>query len=159
MDGNGAYLALKLIHLVGAAVLLGSGAAIAFFMFSAVQSRDAAFVYGVARLVVRADWLFTASAVAVQPVSGALLAHTAGYDLTDGWIIAALGLYLVAGACWLPVVRIQIAMRDLAELACATGAPLPARFHRLARLWFLLGWPAFAAVLAIFWLMIARPTW
>jgi uncharacterized membrane protein len=151
------YLLLKYLHLVGAAVLLGTGAGIAFFMLLAHRTGDPGTVAAVARMVVIADTLFTASAVVLQPVTGALLALHAGYALTEGWIVLSFALYLVAGACWLPVVWMQVRMRDLAKEACAAGRPLPAAYHSLFRCWFAFGFPAFGAVLAIFWLMIARP--
>jgi uncharacterized membrane protein len=111
----------------------------------------------VARIVVVADFVFTATAVVAQPVTGLLLAREVGYALGEGWIVLSLVLYVVTGAFWLPVVWMQIRMRDLAAAAAAGNAPLPEAYHRLFRLWFAFGFPAFAAVLAIYWLMIARP--
>ena len=151
------YLALKFVHVIGAAVLLGTGAGIAFFMLVAHLSGKPAVIAGVARIVVLADFLFTATAVIVQPITGALLARTVGYPLLQGWIFWSIVLYLVTGAFWLPVVWMQMRMRDLAAAAVKKGVPLPARYHQLFWLWFAFGFPAFAAVLAIFWLMIARP--
>jgi uncharacterized membrane protein len=150
-------LALKLVHLLGAAVLLGTGLGIAFFMYMANRSREAAFIAGTARVVVIADAVFTASAVVVQPVSGAALAWTLGFSLGEPWIVLSLALYVLVGLCWLPVVWIQIQLRRLAEGAAARGVELPEIYHRLYRLWFLLGWPAFAGVFAIFALMIWKP--
>ncbi|HET9428733.1 MAG TPA: DUF2269 domain-containing protein [Allosphingosinicella sp.] len=151
------YLVLKYLHLVGAVVLLGTGAGIAFFMFMANRTRDAVIVAATARIVVAADFIFTATAVVAQPVTGLFLAWHVGYSLTEGWIVASILLYLVTGAFWLPVVWMQVRMRDLAIAAAASGAALPAAYHRLYRLWFAFGFPAFAAVLGILWLMIARP--
>ena len=152
-----AYFVLKFLHVIGAAVLLGTGAGIAFFMLMAHRSGDVALIAGTAGTVVVADYLFTASAVVLQPVTGLLLVREVGYDLADGWILASIALYLLTGAFWLPVVWMQTRMRDLARRAAASGTPLPAEYHRLFRTWFWFGFPAFAAVLAIFWLMIARP--
>lgn len=151
------YLVLKTLHVIGAAVLLGTGAGIAFFLLLAHRTGDAALVAGVARIVVVADFVFTATAIVAQPVTGALLAWHAGHDWREGWIVLSVALYLVAGAFWLPVVGMQIRMRDLAAAAAAAGAPLPPAYRRLFRLWFAFGVPAFAAVLAIVWLMIAKP--
>jgi len=151
------FLILKYLHVIGAAVLLGTGAGIAFFMLMAHRTGDAATIAATARIVVIADFVFTATAVVAQPVTGILLVRTLGYDLTEGWIIASIALYLVTGAFWLPVVWMQARMRDLAAGAVAAGAPLPDSYRRLYRLWFAFGFPAFFAVLAIFWLMIARP--
>lgn len=151
------YFLLKFVHVIGAAVLLGAGAGIAFFMLLAHLTRKPVIVAGVARIVVIADFLFTATAVVLQPLTGLALVHVVGYDLTEGWIVLSILLYLVTGAFWLPVVWMQMRMRRLAEAAAAENAPLPAQYHRFFRWWFAFGFPAFAAVLGIFWLMIARP--
>jgi uncharacterized membrane protein len=151
------YLVLEYVHVIGAAVLLGTGAGIAFFMLLAHRTGDAAIVAAVARMVAIADMAFTATAVVLQPITGLLLASWLGYSLWEGWIVVSLALYLVTGAFWLPVVWMQARMRDLAAAAAADGRPLPPEYHRLFRWWFAFGFPAFAAVLAIFWLMIARP--
>ncbi len=151
------YYVLKFLHVIGATVLLGTGAGIAFFMLLAHRSGNVAVIAGVARIVVIADFVFTATAVVLQPITGVLLARTVGYELTEGWIVASILLYLFTGAFWLPVVWMQARMRTLAAQAAASGTPLPDQYHRLFRWWFAFGFPAFAAVLLIFWLMIARP--
>ena len=151
------YYVLKFLHVIGATVLLGTGAGIAFFMLMAHRTGDTAVVAGVARIVVIADYVFTTTAVILQPITGLLLARAVGYELTEGWILASIGLYLFTGAFWLPVVWMQARMRTLAREAAASGTPLPAEYHRLFWNWFWFGFPAFAAVLVIFWLMIARP--
>lgn len=151
------YLLLKYLHVIGATVLLGTGAGIAFFMLLAHRSGDAHLVAGVARIVVIADFVFTATAVVAQPITGLLLAREVGYSLGEGWILLSILLYLVTGAFWLPVVWMQTGMRDLASAAADAGTELPPAYHRLFRTWFAFGIPAFAAVMAIFWLMIARP--
>jgi uncharacterized membrane protein len=151
------YFALKLLHVIGAAVLLGTGAGIAFFMLMAHRTGRPVLIAGVARIVIIADFVFTATAVVMQPITGALLAWRAGYSLSEGWIALSMPLYLVAGAFWLPVVWMQMRMHRLAAAACESDAPLPAAYHRLFRTWLIFGIPAFLAVLAIFWLMIAKP--
>ncbi len=151
------YFLLKYLHLIGAAVLLGTGAGIAFFMLMAHLTKKTEVIAAVARIVVVADFLFTATAVVLQPVTGILLAREAGHSLTDGWIVLSVALYLFVGAFWLPVVWMQMKMRDLAQAAAIAGVPLPDRYHRLFWTWFAFGFPAFAAVLTIFWLMMTRP--
>jgi len=151
------YFILKFLHVIGAAVLLGTGAGIAFFMLAAHRSGKPEVIAGVARIVVIADFLFTASAVVIQPVTGLLLVEQAGYSLSQGWMLLSILLYIVTGIFWLPVVWMQMRMRDLAAQAARLGGPLPAAYHRLFRWWFAFGFPAFAAVVAIFWLMITRP--
>lgn len=149
---------LRWLHIIGACVLLGTGAGIAFFMVMAQRTNDARIIAHVAGTVVIADWLFTATAVVLQPITGALLAGEAGWKLSEGWIVASLGLYVLVGLFWLPVVWIQHQLRDMARTASASDEALPPRYHRLYRIWFVSGFPAFVAVLAIVWLMIARPT-
>ena len=151
------YFALKYLHVIGAAVLLGTGAGIAFFMLMAHLRGDAQVIAGVSRIVVIADFVFTGTAVVAQPVTGALLAWQMGYSLLEGWIFLSIILYVATGAFWLPVVWMQMRIRDLANEAVVARLPLPATYHRLFWLWFAFGFPAFAAVLGIFWLMIARP--
>ncbi|RQP05747.1 MAG: DUF2269 domain-containing protein [Paracoccus sp. BP8] len=151
------YLGLKYLHIIGASVLLGTGAGIAFFMLLAHRSGDKAVIAGVARIVVIADFLFTATAVVAQPLTGLALAWHLGYGLGEHWIVLSLLLYLLTGAFWLPVVWMQMRMRDLAVAALREGQALPPRYFRLFRTWFAFGFPALAAVLGIFWLMIARP--
>jgi len=151
------FLILKWLHVIGATVLLGTGAGIAFFMVRAHQTRDPKIVAAVASIVVLADYVFTLAAVVAQPITGFWLAQLVGYPLTSFWIIASLGLYLVTGAFWVPVVFMQKRMRDLAHAAAEATSQLPPEYFRLYRRWFAFGIPAFFAVLAIFWLMIARP--
>jgi len=151
------YFFLKYLHIIGATMLLGTGAGIAFFMLMAHCSRDVGFIARTAGVVVLADFIFTATAVVAQPVTGYLLLREIGVPLTAGWVAVSLCLYAIAGAFWLPVVWIQIRMRDLARVAALAGQPLPNAYHRLFRWWFAFGFPAFGSVLAIIWLMIAKP--
>jgi uncharacterized membrane protein len=151
------YFLLKFLHVIGATVLLGTGAGIAFFMLMAHRTGDVRTIAATARIVVIADIVFTTTAVIAQPITGVLLARTAGYPLGEGWIVASILLYLFTGAFWLPVVWMQARMRNLARAAAEAGEGLPAAYHRLFRWWFAFGFPAFAAVLLIFWLMITRP--
>lgn len=148
---------LRWAHVLGACVLIGTGAGIAFFMLMAHRTRDARLIAHVASTVVIADFVFTATAVIVQPLTGLLLAQATGWPLSSAWILWSIGLYLFIGACWLPVVWMQKQMRDLAREAAITNAPLPPRYFLLYRWWFVLGWPAFAAILVIVALMIMRP--
>ena len=151
------YPLLKLVHILSATILFGTGLGTAFFMWRADRSADVAAIAATARTVVLADWLFTLPAIVVQPLTGVWLIVEVGYGFTETWLIAAYLLYLVVGACWLPVVWLQLKMRDLAAAAFADDARLPPLYHRYMRIWFALGWPAFVAVVATFYLMVARP--
>jgi uncharacterized membrane protein len=150
----------KFIHVLGASVLFGTGLGIAYFMFMAHRTGHAGVIAVTARFVVLADLIFTATAVVVQPLSGFLLAWAVGLaPLEESWIVLSLLLYVIVGLCWLPVVVIQRRMRTLAHEAAVKGKPLPDAYQRLFRIWFVLGWPAFAGLLAIFALMIWQPRW
>jgi uncharacterized membrane protein len=148
---------LRWAHIIGATVLFGTGAGIAFFMLMAQRTDRADIVAHVAGTVVIADFVFTASAVVFQPVTGLLLAWEMGWQLSEGWIVLSLLLYVITGIFWLPVVWIQRRIRDLASEAASAGMPLPDEERRLYRIWFLCGFPAFASVMIILWLMVSKP--
>lgn len=148
---------LRWAHVIGATVLLGTGAGIAFFMVLAHRTGDAKVIAHTAGTVVIADWLFTASAVVVQPITGLLLAWQLGWPLSEGWVMWSLILYVFTGAFWLPVVWIQHQLWNMAHAAAEQGDALPERYFRLYRIWFACGFPAFFSVLAILWLMVNKP--
>lgn len=152
------YEILRFLHVIGATVLLGTGAGIAFFMVMSIRSKDPALVAHVAGIVVIADTVFTATAAVLQPLTGLALANVVGWPLLSGWVGASLALYVLVGTFWLSVVWIQIQMRDLARTARDEGTQLPQAFWRLYRIWLACGFPAFSAVLAIVWLMLTKPS-
>ena len=151
------YFLVKYLHVLGAIVILGTGTGIAFFMLMAHRSADAAFIARTAATVVIADMIFTLSAVLLQPVSGGVLMMLSATSLTDGWLLASLALYAVAGLFWVPVIFMQMEMRDLAVIAVEKSQPLPPSYFALFRRWFLFGIPGFGSVMAILWLMVAKP--
>lgn len=151
------YFILKYLHVLGAIVLLGTGAGIAFFMLMAHRTGDAVFIAKTAAIVVIADVIFTATAVVLQPITGAFLLGATLTAQTAFWIVASLVLYVIAGLFWIPVVFMQIEMRNLARAAAEHRAALPPRYFTLFRRWFLFGIPGFGSVMGILWLMIAKP--
>jgi uncharacterized membrane protein len=151
------YFLVKYLHVLGAIVILGTGTGIAFFMLMAHLSGEAAFIARTAGVVVFADMLFTLSAVLLQPVTGGTLMMLSSTSMSEGWIIASLALYAIAGLFWVPVIFMQIELRDLARVADANAQPLPPRYDTVFRRWFLCGIPGFGSVMAILWLMIAKP--
>ena len=151
------YVAIKFVHVLSSTILFGTGLGTAFHLWMTHRTGDVRAIASAARLAVLADAWLTTPAVIVQPLSGVALIHLAGFAWTQSWLVVAMLLYLVAGACWLPVVWLQLRARDLANAAAATAAPLPPAYFRVMRMWFLLGWPAFLAVIAVFWLMVAKP--
>jgi uncharacterized membrane protein len=153
-----AYFFVKTLHVLSSVLLVGTGFGSAFYLFFTNRLGSVQAVATVSRLVVRADWWFTTPAVVFQPLSGLWLAHTAGWPWHTPWVIASIALYVIAGVCWLPVVWIQIQMRDIAVETAARGlAALPHRYWRLSRVWERLGYPAFTAMVAVYFLMVAKP--
>ncbi len=151
------YLIVKWLHIVSSVVLVGTGFGTAFYLFFCNRSGKVEAIAEVSRLVVRADTWFTTPAVIFQPLSGLWLMHAGGWTLGTGWIAASIALYLFAGACWLPVVWLQLRLRDMAAAARSSRRPLPDRYWRYARRWEILGYPAFAAMVVVFYLMVNKP--
>ncbi|MBL1437606.1 MAG: DUF2269 domain-containing protein [Rhodobacteraceae bacterium] len=151
------YELTKWLHIIGSTVLFGTGAGTAFQMVMAMQTGDPKVVAAVARNVVIADWVFTTPAGIIQPISGIALVYLAGYSLAEPWLLLVYALYIIAFIAWVPVVWLQHRIRDLATASAATGQPLCKKCLRYYRLWFALGWPAFIALMGIFWLMVTKP--
>ena len=152
------YQALLLVHIISSTLLFGTGLGTAFHGWMAHRSGDLRAIAVVSRNVVLADWLFTAPSVVVQPVTGVWMARLAGIPLTTGWLAWAILLYVLVGACWLPVVWLQIRMHRLARRAEREGGGLPPLYFTYARWWFALGWPAFIMVIGVFYLMVVKPS-
>lgn len=151
------YLLAKWLHVLSSTVLFGTGIGTAFQMVWVMRRADPHQVHGVASGVVVADWLFTTPAGLVQPATGLWLIWLAGWSLTEPWLLLTYALYLLAFLCWAPVVHLQIRIRDLAAQAESQGTALPPEAYRAFRLWFALGWPAFIALMVVFWLMVTKP--
>jgi uncharacterized membrane protein len=151
------YLVLKLLHIVSSTLLFGTGLGSAWYMWRAHRGGSLDTIVHVSRNVVLADWLFTTPAIIIQPLTGIGMMHLLGYSFTLPWILWSLLLYGLAGACWLPVVWLQLQVHGMSRRALHTGSALPPAYHRYMRYWFLLGWPAFFAVVAIFALMVFKP--
>lgn len=151
------YPVIKTLHIISATVVFGTGAGIAFFMFRSHFTSNIHEKLYAARNTVLADTLFTLPAVIIQPLSGAWLVWQGGYGWLDTWLLITYGFYLLAGLCWLPVVWIQIQLKKILKAAATDGTPLPQRYDKLFKLWFMLGWPAFGGLVIIFFLMVLRP--
>jgi uncharacterized membrane protein len=149
---------LRFAHVLGACVLIGTGSGIAFFMLMAHITKDAPAIAHTARVVVIADYIFTATAAIAQPITGGLLMWHRGWPISEGWLTLSLALYVLIGAFWIPVVFIQKQMRDEARQAAITQSMLSARYFKLFRIWFVCGIPAFIAILALLWLMLEKPS-
>lgn len=151
------YLIAKWLHVLSSTVLFGTGIGTAFYLLVTSLGRDVQVVAAVTRWVVRADWLFTATTAVLQPLTGVWMMKLAGLPLATPWLHRSVALYALAIACWLPVVWLQMKLRDCAAQALREGGPLPPAYWRWFRWWFALGIPALLAFLAIFWLMVAKP--
>lgn len=152
------YLVVKWLHVLSSTVLFGTGVGSAFYLLATTLSGDVRAIAVVARMVVRADWLFTATTAILQPLTGFWLVHRLGLPLDTPWLLASIVCYALAMLCWLPVVWLQMRLRDLAAVAARDGRPLAPHYHRLFRWWIALGVPAFLLFLALFWLMVAKPS-
>lgn len=150
------YLIAKWLHILSSTILFGTGIGTAFYLFAVSLGRDARKVAIISRYVVVADWLFTAPTVVLQPLTGVWLMHLMGLTFQTRWLAWSLALYVLAIGCWLPVVWLQVRLRDVAATAAAQGATLPPDYWRYFRWWTVLGFPALFAFLAIFWLMVAK---
>jgi uncharacterized membrane protein len=151
------YVTVKWLHVLSSTFLFGTGIGSAFYMLFANLSRDIRAIAVVSRYVVVADWLFTSTTIIVQPLTGYYLIRMAGFPMHSRWIAWSIALYVIAGACWLPVVWLQMRLRDIAQATARDGTALPAQYWRYFRIWVLLGIPAFFAFVAIFYLMVAKP--
>jgi uncharacterized membrane protein len=151
------YVVVKWLHVLSSTLLFGTGLGSAWYMLFANVSRDVRAIAVVSKWVVIADWLFTATTAVFQPASGFYMMHLAGYPFTSHWIAWSVALYVLAGACWLPVVWLQIRLRDMAQQAAGTDTPLPPRYWTYFRIWVALGIPAFIAFVFIFWFMVSKP--
>jgi uncharacterized membrane protein len=151
------YLIVKTVHILSSTVLFGTGIGSAYYMLFTSLTRDAHAVASVVRLVVIADWVFTTTTIVIQPLTGLYLIHLMGYPLASSWILWSILLYFAAGAAWLPVVWMQIKMRDMARVAAASNSPLPPKYWTYLKLWTALGVIAFGALVVVFYLMVAKP--
>jgi uncharacterized membrane protein len=151
------YLIVKWLHILSSTFLFGTGIGSAFYMLFTSLSRDVRAIAVVSRYVVLADWIFTTTTIVIQPVTGLYMMHLAGMPLKTPWIMWSFALYFLAGACWLPVVWIQLKMRDMAQVAARDNTPLPDRYWRYLKIWTALGIPAFFALVIVFYLMVAKP--
>ena len=152
-----AYLVIKTLHIIGSTILFGTGIGIAFFMFRSYFADNLHEKFYAARNTVLADYIFTLPAVIIQPLTGFWLIREGGYGWNANWLLLTYGIYILAGSCWLPVVWIQIQLKKMVAESIETETDLPLLYHKLFKIWFLLGWPAFIGLLFVFYLMVAKP--
>ena len=151
------YTTIKTLHILSSTIVFGTGIGIAFFMFRSWFTSNIHEKLYATKNTVLADYLFTFPAAVIQPASGVMLIYMAGFNWTDFWLSATYVIYFFAGLCWLPVVWIQIQLKDMCQDALENGTELPARYHKLFKIWFTLGWPAFVGLVVVFYLMVAKP--
>lgn len=151
------YLFLKWAHILSSVLLVGTGFGSAFYLYFIHRTRNTQAIAEVAQLVVKADFWFTTPAVIIQPLTGYAMMSMSSYTFSQSWLFWTIGLYIIAGVCWLPVVWLQLRMADMATAAVADNAVLPNHYWRYARYWEWLGYPAFIAMLGVYWLMVFKP--
>lgn len=152
------YLIVKWLHILSATLLFGTGLGSAFYKWRTDRSHDLTAIESVNRHVVLADWIFTTPTVVIQPVTGLMLAYYQGYSLNEAWLVLSIALFVIAGACWLPVVYLQILMRNMSEQTKLHQRVLSVRYYKLHRTWFWLGVPAFVSIVFVYLLMIFKPS-
>jgi uncharacterized membrane protein len=148
------YLTLKVLHIFSAIILFGLGMGTVFYKVMADKTRNHAAIAVTSCHVVLADWWFTTPAVLIQPLTGYFLAGQVSVPFGDGWLFWSLLLYAVTGLCWLPVVWLQIRMRDLAVTSLEQQQALPTQYFYYSKLWLWLGVPAFFGMVSITTLMV-----
>ena len=151
------YTIIKTLHIISSTILFGTGMGIAFFMFRSWFSSNIHEKFYAARNTVLADYLFTFPAAIIQPITGIMLIQMSGFNATSLWLTATYIIYAIAGLCWLPVVWIQIQLKNMCKEALENDTELPERYNKLFVIWFLLGWPAFVGLIIVFYLMVAKP--
>ncbi|MHB1949378.1 MAG: DUF2269 family protein [Gammaproteobacteria bacterium] len=151
------YAWIKIIHIISASVLFGTGLGTAFYMFYANLQNDVKLIAKATTEVVIADWLFTLTSGIIQAITGFILIYLKGYSLLSFWVLGSILGYVIAGACWVPVVWLQMRCRDLAILASANNSSLPDEYKKYYRIWWLLGIPAFISLVIVFYLMTNKP--
>ncbi len=151
------YLWLKYIHIISSTILFGTGIGTASIMLYAHFSKNIITIAAVSRYVVIADWIFTATSGIMQPITGIAMVVLAGYSFKTLWVAGSIIGYIISGACWLPVVYLQLKMRDVAAEALAKNSKLPLIYYRYFKIWFILGWPAFLSLMVVFYLMTFKP--
>ncbi len=151
------YLIVKTLHILSSTILFGTGIGIAFFMLRSYFTQDVHEKLYAARNTVLADYILTFPAVILQPVTGAWLVWQGGYDWMDLWLVITYVIYMIAGLCWLPVVWIQIQLKQMLIYSVENDEALPPRYNKLFKIWFLMGWPAFIGLVVVFFLMVMKP--
>ena len=152
------YPVLKLIHILNVTILFGTGIGIAIFSLWAHMTNDVKIIAYTFKKTVLADLIFTTPAIVIQPASGLLLVYYQGYDLFETWLSISYILYIIAGLCWLPVVWLQIQIRNIAHQTLFNKShQLPDKYYKFFYTWFILGWPAFIGLMIVFELMIYKP--
>lgn len=151
------YLWIKVLHILSATVLFGTGLGTAFHLYATHLRGDVTEIAAASRNTILADWLFTLPSGVVQPLTGLAMAWVAGFDLFESWLAASYVLYVVAAACWIRVVVLQYRVRALAEEALRGSTRLSSDYFQAMREWFVLGWPAFLSLVVVFVLMVLKP--
>ncbi|MDR3492111.1 MAG: DUF2269 domain-containing protein [Gammaproteobacteria bacterium] len=151
------YAWIKILHIISASILFGTGIGTAFYMFYVNQQKNVTLITKATSAVVVADWLFTATSGVVQAITGFILIYLKGYSFLSLWVYGSILGYIIAGICWLPVVWLQMQCRDLAYAASVNQTPLSAKYRWYFRVWWLLGIPAFIALIGVFYLMANKP--
>ena len=151
------YVWIKILHVISASILFGTGLGTAFYMFYVNLQNNIALIAKATYAVVIADWLFTATSGVIQIMTGFAMVYLKGYSFQSLWVLGSIVGYVIAMICWFPVVWLQMRCYDLAFEAVSHNKPLSSQYRRYFKTWWLLGIPAFIALICVFYLMANRP--
>jgi uncharacterized membrane protein len=151
-------LAIKFVHLVGAAAMLGTWLGVAIFMLLAHRSDNPSVVAVTSRFAVTVQLRVMIAAVAIQPISGFALAGAIGVSpVGEFWLVLSLPIYALIVAAWIVALRTEIRIRDLTRQAALDSVPLSEPYRALFRRYSAFTWPALAGTVVLFLLMTWQP--
>jgi uncharacterized membrane protein len=151
--------AIKFVHMIAMAVMLGTWTCIALFMVFAYRSHNTSVAAVTVMFAVRAELILMAPAVALQPLAGFPLAVAIGDRFDEYWFEMSVAIYAAIAAAWLANLVIELRMRKLTREAALNGKALPASYRQLFFAWSAITAAGFAGMIAIMALMIWQPHW
>lgn len=146
------YLTLKIIHILSATIMIGTGLGSAFYLFVSYKTALFTTVKDVLKIVIIADLIFTTPSVIVQLVTGLMLADRLNLTNTR-WYWVVLSISFLVLVLWLGAVVIQYRLKRI----IIDKKSLPALFDKLMSIWFYLGVPSFGLAIFLYYLMIYKP--
>ncbi len=145
------YFLLKLIHILSATLMIGTGLGSAFYLYLTYKKSAVQTVKEVLNFVILADTIFTTPSVIIQLITGIMLSDLLGLLYTD-WFWLVLAVSVIVLVLWLRAAFIQFKLKKLLE----EENKLSPKFHHLMNIWFILGVPSFGGAIYLYYLMVYR---